>query len=419
MKNGFCIFALLCVFFSVAFLLACRSGHEKQPADPYELFDALKGRAVHTGGWADFDGGVAYAAPESPIIINDELFPDPIDKLDAFAAALEINGPAFIIICGDIDLSRGLISPASVPPENIPMEDRRFDVNSDTVIIGINDARLMFGGLRLYGSPGRNRPPVSNVIIRNITIWDSVDYGLSLDSLLIRGASRVWIDHVKFTAGDRRILSNTANLSRAQRWHDDTLNIREGQVTVSWCEFTHLDRTMLFGSNAAEANPEDRRITLHHNYFHNVRQRVPRTRGTLMHIYNNYYAELGLYAMGPGRNARFVVQNNLFDSSGLRGVVDYTFNDANNDHSNPALEYLPPIVWSSGNAARSGIPPEMGVINGEVNWGPNTERVKPWEPGDFYEYTLSDNVQGLRTLIPQRAGATLRTLSDFTTNLKP
>ena len=372
------------------------------PIDPYLLFDALRGLAVRTGGWADYYNGglgIAYANPGAPIVICDESYPDPGDKLDAFIAALAITEPTFIIVSGDIDLSRGRITPGSMPPENVPMNDRRFDVNADTTIIGINDARLMFGGLRMDGRPGGGRSPIGNVIIRNIAIWDSVDYGLGLDSLLIRGAMGVWIDHVRFTSGNRR----NANVSRPDpdRWHDDTLNIREGMVTVSWSEFYNLDRTLLSGSGDGETDREARRVTLHHNFFHNVRQRVPRTRGTQMHMYSNYFYRIGLYIMGPGVNSAFVVQNNLFDSGGTRGIVDWSFPNAD------------AVVWSSGNVAGVGI---AGVTNGEISTR-EADRVKPWEPGDFYQYTLTADVQGLRTLLPGRAGPTLETIADFLAGL--
>jgi len=130
---------------------------------------------------------------------------------------------------------------------------------------------------------------------------------------------------------------------------------------------------------------------------------VPRTRGTLMHIYNNYFADANLYVMGPGINARFVVQNNLFDTAGARGIVDWGFPHAG------------AVIWSEGNVAGPGI---AGITDGEVDWGTNDDRAKPWEPGDFYEYILAANVEGLRQLIPEHAGPTLRTIDDFTAGLR-
>jgi len=389
----------LCAPLIALVLFAGCNRYDEVPFE-YALFDALRGRAVRTGGWADYANngqGIAYTNPDYPIVICDCDAPNPIAKMEAFVEALGRTEPTFIIVCGDIDLSRGRIGYANVPPENIPASERVFLINADTTIIGINDARLMFGGLQLDGRPGDGRAPVQNVIIRNITFWDAVDYDLNLDKLLLWDASGVWVNHNRFTAGTR------IHHRHDTRWHDDTLNIREGQITASWNVFYNLDRTILVGSNDGATNPEDRRVTLHHNLFRNVHQRVPRTRGTLMHIYNNYFADANLYVMGPGINARFVVQNNLFDTAGARGIVDWGF------------PHVGAVIWSEGNVAGPGI---AGITAGEVDWGTNDDRAKPWEPGDFYEYILAANVEGLRQLIPERAGPTLRTIDDFTAGLR-
>jgi pectate lyase len=375
---------------------------------PAEIFEAFRGMKATTNGWADAannGAGITYTNPDSFILIDDSLFPNPIAKLDAFRNALNRTEPTFIIISGDIDLSRGRISFDSNPPESVPNNQRSFRLNSNTVLIGINDARLLFGGLNISGG--------SNIIVKNITIWDPLDEnntgsgGYGFDAFNINsGATGIWINHVRFTGGTRLLLPSNP------RYHDDTLNIRGGQVTVSWCEFDNLGRVLLAGSNAGEIDRAQRRITLHHNYFHDVEQRVPRTRGTYMHIYNNYYApnrpegvmNNGMAALAPGRNAAFVVQNNLFDTRARRGVVDYQGSTEDNN----GLPNLPAIVWSSGNVAGPGVGLlPNGVTNGEVNWGTNTGKTKPWEPANFYQFNLSADVEGLRTLLPAKAGPTL------------
>ena len=393
------------------------------PIDPLELFGALRGRRVRTGGWADNANGgegIAYANPEQPIIICDERFPDPIAKFEAFRDALDLrNQPVFIIISGDIDLSRGRITDAPGPVPGVTDVDpagsqspfvRRFDIRSpDTTIIGINDARIMFGGLRINGNMLSS---TMNMIIRNVTFWDARDTrpDPGLDHLLLTGnpgsnahgndwPTGVWIDHVRFTSGANPHMEGGD-------WHDTLLNVTRGETTVSWSEFTNGREVLLAGGNDNQLLQNERRITLHHNYFHTARDRMPRTRGTQMHIYNNYFTRVGNYVMGPGRNAHFVVQNNLFDAPIHNNrVVNWGFNNSG------------AIVWHFGNA---GLPLNSAFLTGGGSPAPilTTDTVlKPWEPGDFYEYTLATDVEGLRVLIPARAGPTLGTIEGFMAGL--
>jgi len=383
------------------------------PVDALELFEALRGRPVNTGGWADFANngeGIAYASPANLTLISPETHPDPIARRQAFTAALNNNNPTFIIVSGDIDLSDGSITNA---PGHFPgvtdtnVNHRRFDIGSNTTIIGINNARIMFGGLQII-----NR---HNIIIRNLTFWDARDTRSDpgLDGLLINnGSTGVWLDHLKFSSGEAPF-----NAPGAGDWHDTLLNVRNGAVTVSWSEFTNGNEVLLVGSNDNEINPEQRRVTLHHNYFHGARTRMPRTRGTQMHIYNNFFRNIGApggtfgggYVMGPGINAHFVVQNNLFEASIHQNrVIHWNFNN----HG--------AVVWHSGN---EGLPLNPASLTGGGSPAPvltTDVALRPWNPADFYDYVLNahGNVQALRSVIPARAGPTLWALEDFLTNLR-
>jgi len=151
---------------------------------------------------------------------------------------------------------------------------------------------------------------------------------------------------------------------------------------------------LVAGSDSAEnAIAEDRQITLHHNYFHKTTQRMPRTRGTQMHIYNNYYNNIGNSQnggsfMGPGLGARFIVENNFFEAkTGSRNIEWF------NTPDNPAQ------VFYNGNNQ-----------NDPAWWGRGSSTPtrpsdpKPWEPA--YEYTL-DPVDLLPESIPAAAGPTM------------
>jgi pectate lyase len=120
-----------------------------------------------------------------------------------------------------------------------------------------------------------------------------------------------------------------------------------------------------------------------------------------MHMYNNLFRDVRNYVMGPGFNAHFVVQNNLFVAPiHMDRILNTGFNGFNTA-----------VVWSAGNSG-------VGVLAGGRVSARSVDGVKPWEPGDFYGYTLAADVAGLRDLIPERAGPTLGTIADFLTNLR-
>ena len=384
-----------------------------------QIFNSLKGQKITTNGWADManDGeGLSYTDPENYTLIDDVIYPDPSDKYLAFINAnitgvtINENGTLsggtvndtkkFLIISGDIDLSDGRISDDdksfynqfnSESPYNRINGDIILNIGSNTTIIGINNARIMFGGVRI-----NNR---QNVIIRNITFYDAhgsterntstpgnSESKASIDALEIRGNSAgIWVDHCKFTDGVCTDRSRNFN-------HDGAFDIPKGKfITVSWNEFTNHDKVMLVAGSDSEENAiaEDRQITLHHNYFHAVTQRMPRTRGTQMHVYNNYYNNIGVPEnggsfMGPGWGAHFIVENNFFGSkTGSKNIEWF----------DTSSEYPVKFYYNGNNKADT-----------DTGWWGKASNPKPWEPD--YSYTLLPAGE-LSELIPENAGPVL------------
>ena len=379
---------------------------------PVEIFEALRGMKVTTNGWADmaYNGaGITYANPANFLLIDDISYSNAQNKRTAFTNALALHTDKFIIISGDIDLSDGKISDSDKsyfdqfgPAPNYERENRdiTFNIGSNTTIIGINNARIMFGGLIIRGG-------ANNIIIRNVTFWDAhgstaqntvyfPDSKASATALQVEnnpGGSNIWVDHCKFTDGTCIDLARNYN-------HDGAFDIKYGRfITVSNTEFTNHDKVMLVGSNDDTSavpnylNPTERQITLHNNYFHGVTQRMPRTRGTQMHIYNNYYSNIGVQEnsgsfMGPGANAQFIVENNYFEEKPFGGkTIEY--------FSSPAdLLYQPKVFYNGNNIAN----------NNTIWWVRASAAARPWEPG--YTYTLKNNAV-LPSTIPVTAGPTL------------
>ncbi len=101
--------------------------------------------------------------------------------------------------------------------------------------------------------------------------------------------------------------------------HDGLLDITNASdfVTVSWNRFVNHDKVMLIGSSdSATADRGKLRVTLHHNLFEDVGQRVARVRFGQVHIYNNYYKisnpENYVYSWGVGIESAIYAENNFF-----------------------------------------------------------------------------------------------------------
>lgn len=297
-----------------------------------------------TNGFADM-GKLSYG--KKIVTIDDKSYPNPIDKRKAFTKAIASGSPATIIVSGDIDLSDGKISDDDHSyfdkfdsgAHKRVHDDIVYPVSSNKTILGKDNARIMFGGLSFLTG--------KNLIIRNVTFWDahgSTEYSTetkpeskaSADALVIWDKksplpSNIWIDHCTFTDGKCVDMQRNFN-------HDGSIDICGGKnITISYCEFTNHDKVLLVASGEKFKEPEERQVTLHHNYFHNVTQRLPRSRGTQMHIYNNVYDDIGVpnnggYMFGPGTGSMYIVENNYIGSH-LAHIVSYFDKSEESDKS--------------------------------------------------------------------------------------
>ena len=288
-----------------------------------------------TGGFADM-GKLSYGK-KKVVEISDAKYPDPVEKRKAFTKAIGGSGALTVVLSGDVDLSDGLISDDDHSyfdkfdsgAHRRVHEDITFPISSGKTILGKDNARIKFGGLRIDDS--------KNIIIRNVEFWDahgSTEYWTetspeskaSADALVIwdrKGPlpSDIWIDHCTFSDGKCVDMKRNFN-------HDGLIDILGGKnITISYCEFKNHDKVMLVGSGEKFTNPKERQVTLHHNYFHGTTQRHPRSRGTQMHIYNNVLEDIGVpgnggYMFGPGTGSQYIVEGNYIGSH-MEYIVSY------------------------------------------------------------------------------------------------
>ncbi|WP_376699866.1 pectate lyase family protein [Parageobacillus thermoglucosidasius] len=222
----------------------------------------------------------------------------------------------------------GLLEEARVRSQKNQKDRIIINIGSNTSIIGIgSDAKIEGGGFLIKN--------VSNVIIRNIEFeapidyfpqWDPADgplgeWNSEYDSISIEESSHIWIDHNTFTDGSHPDSASGTYFGRRFQQHDGALDIKNSSdfITISYNVFENHDKVTLIGSSDSRtADSGHLRVTLHHNYYKNVTQRLPRVRFGQVHIYNNYYefseqSEYEFqYAWGVGVFSQIYAEDNYF-----------------------------------------------------------------------------------------------------------
>lgn len=423
--------------------------------ETYDI-NVVPGASITTYGWADV-GNMAYPNTKNIIYIGDDGYKVGSGSLTAYTAsqtkrltftnaiasgsvssATVNTTSAIIILSGTIDLSDGKISDtdhsyydsfdSSTHKRN--HEDITYEIGSNKTILGVNSAKIAFGGLKIYA----NKCNRENIIIRNIIFWDahgSTEYDTSVsgtytenkktykyseskasaDSLVLEcnGSTKdsstgfitynyvptnIWIDHCVFTDGTCSDLERNFN-------HDGSLDMKAGKnVTVSYCEFTNHDKVTLLAPSDSYVDPEQRQITFHHNYYHDAVQRMPRSRGCQLHIYNNYYNAIGTsgnggYALGPGIGSQYIVEGNYFGSFQQK-IVQYADSSASASASTLSKFY------QKDNSKT--------LTSSDIKWD-SAEKVKDWSAHETstapwtitYDYK-AESYSVLPELIPNAAG---------------
>ncbi|GAB3936537.1 pectate lyase family protein [Micromonospora vulcania] len=251
---------------------------------------------------------------------------DPGYRLDAYLAAYDPAVWGRVAPTGALEEARA---------RSVANQTRQTQINvgPNTTIIGLRGARLT--GLTLMIDRA------SNVIVRNLTFVDARDcfpawsptdgeagnWNSQYDQISVRRSEHVWIDHNTFTDGDNPDSGQPTYFGRPYQVHDGSLDVTHtaSLVTASWNRFTGRDKLMLIGSSNTVGPDVGRlKVTLHHNLFDGVLQRLPRVRFGQVDVYNNHYRLGGAdfqYALGVGVQSALYAQNNFF-------TLDATIQDA-------------------------------------------------------------------------------------------
>lgn len=276
-------------------------------------------------------------ADSRPLTCADYARPDPQTgtpySLDAFLAAYDPATWGRANPSGPLERARL----ASVAAQQARV---RIRIPPNTTIVGAtHDAGLRgaWFDIRPSTTPG-NQP--MNVIVRNLSFEDTYDcfpqwsptdgaqgnWNAQYDAISIRNATHVWVDHNRFADVATTDDTLPEHFGRLYQIHDGLLDVTNESdlVTISWNRFSDHDKTMLVGSSdSATADRGKLRLTLHHNLFQDLGQRVPRVRYGKVHVYNNHYklsdaaaaVHYG-YSWGVGVESAICAENNHFRVGG-------------------------------------------------------------------------------------------------------
>ena len=211
-----------------------------------------------------------------------------VTTVDQLEQAADTAGPLVIQISGMLTVSG------------------QIDISSDKTVEGVGPASgLTGGGLRLK--------EVSNVILRNLVISKAVGQ----DAIELSTAVNVWVDHCDLSS----------DLDNGKSYYDGLVDIVHAseRVTVSWTRFhDHFHSSLVGGSenNAAE-DTGHLTVTFYANLFDNTQSQLPRVRFGKVHVLNNHFRNVALYAIASVTNAEVFVEGNVFENVAIPMRTNY------------------------------------------------------------------------------------------------
>ena len=239
------------------------------------------------------------------IVRNAKEFLSAAERLEIKDKKIRDTTPRVILIANDIDLGEL----KNVTGNSTGKEVGIIRIRPHTTIYSTNAATLRRGTLEVHGT--------RNIIIRSLKfrdLWEFDPTGkydkLGWDYVRITDkgndiAHHVWVDHCDF-----------------EKAYDGLLDVVHGSdlITISWCRFAgdtngpQKKVTLIGHSSSPTAAEIDRgrlNVTLHHNLFENIEDRVPRARFGNIHAFNNV-VEGAQYATMSVMGAVTLVENSIY-----------------------------------------------------------------------------------------------------------
>jgi len=148
----------------------------------------------------------------------------------------------------------------------------------------------------------------ANVIVQNLNISKVTASSGDGDAIHVQDADHIWIDHN----------SLSSDLNSGHDFYDGLVDITHAGdfITVSWNHhFNHFKDSLLGHSDGnASEDTGHLRVTYHHNWYDNTKERHPRVRfGDPVHVYDNYVLNAD-YGVASVVNGGTLVQDNVFEN---------------------------------------------------------------------------------------------------------
>ncbi len=281
------------------------------------------------------------------------------------------------------------------------IDGERIDIKADHLTIaGVGTgAMLRNGGISISGN---------NIIVRNLSIGDSYRDGhwpgkgnADTDAITIYG-THVWIDHCELFHS----FDGLVDVSSRGRSHTGDL------ITISWTKFYNHNKVMLIGSNdQCSACRGKLRVTVHHCWFdgasrfydtvdrkwYRIQQRMPRVRFGDVHVFNNYYEDVGDYAVAARFESRLYVEGNYFrnlrDPHIIRDtgmgekdpemvVVDNLYDNVKGERANSGRSFQPDTYYRYDPDQAGDLP--VTIMNFAGKFNPEENRSPVARPDTFH-----------------------------------
>lgn len=199
--------------------------------------------------------------------------------------AIAITGPTWIYFTPGLT---GTISAASL-----------MYLRSDTTIDG-RGANVAIGGHTLNVYQGIDNG-ADNIVLHNLRFTGGLPDNRNL--VRLRFGTGFWLDHISFEAqpGDGKPLT-TADAAT--------------DVTVSWCDFSQNQVSLIWLISSDNESPGDAaiRVTAHHNLFESTAERHPRARYATIHWLNNFVGDWGGYGSSISQEGFFLAENSIYEA---------------------------------------------------------------------------------------------------------
>jgi pectate lyase len=306
-------------------------------------------------------------------------------------------------------------------------------VPSNTSIIGLgSNAKIIHGNLVL----GDSGAAVDNIVIRNVAFedafdffpqWDPTDsttgrWNSNYDLISVLYATHVWIDHNTFSDGARTddlypsvwtgTASDNTNYATNEVYkvqhHDGLVDVTKlgNYVTLSYNYFHDHDKSFLIGgtdtASLTAEHPGVLNITFSHNYFQNLKQRQPRVRYGMVHIYDNYYegslssSDIYSFSVGwtIGQGGKIYAENNAFvisnGTAAVKNLYGYSLSSSKVSScaslSGMSTALCSAYFYDSGtllNGATVDVTSAITNASSLISSGASY-----WLPSTYYSYTL-------------------------------